>query len=75
MTKQYVILPKEDFEDIYKRYLSNEALGCGGVDNWEWAGDSYEDFADGKDWDEFIEEGIAKCLKEYPVININLEDK
>lgn len=73
MKKQYVILPKEDFEEIYAGYLSNEALGCGGVDNWEWCGDAYDDFANGKDWDEFVEEGCERILKKYSIINIDVD--
>ena len=73
MKKQYVILPKTDFEDIYKGYLANEALECGGVDNWEWCGESMKNYAEGRDWDEFVEEDCERILKEYSIINIDVD--
>lgn len=73
MKKQYVILPKTDFEDIYKGYLANEALECGGVDNWEWYCDSLREFAEGKSFDEFAEKDCERILKEYSIINIDVD--
>lgn len=75
MSKQYIVIPIDEFKDIYAGYLSNEALECGGVDNWEWCGESMKDYAQGKDWHEFVEKEIAEVIKNSATLNIDLEDK
>ena len=43
MTKN-VILTEMQFKEIYRGYLKYIALQGGGVDNWEWYGESLNDF-------------------------------
>ena len=61
MSKQYIVIPIDEFKDLYTGYLSYEALECGGVDNWAWYGESKKDYAKGKDWHEFVEKEIFVC--------------
>lgn len=43
-----VILTETGFKNIYRGYLKYIALQSGGVDNWEWYGDSLNAFL--RDW-------------------------
>ena len=38
-----IILTETGFKNIYRGYLKYIALQSGGVDNWEWYGDSLRD--------------------------------
>lgn len=58
MTKYYLIEEKELF-DLLRADLRLTALESGGVDNWEWYGESLGDF-------------ITTCAKE---MNVNLEEE
>ena len=39
-----IILTETEFKNIYRGYLKYLALQSGGVDNWEWYGDSICNF-------------------------------
>lgn len=39
-----IILTETEFKDIYRGYLKYLALQGGGVDNWEWYGESLGNF-------------------------------
>lgn len=44
--KEYVLVPKEDFDEIITNYIAMLAGIAGGVDNWEWWGESINNFID-----------------------------
>lgn len=44
MNKEYVLVPKSEFQDLVSGYLYMNAGDNGGVDNWEWWGESINDF-------------------------------
>lgn len=52
-----VILTEIGFKNIYRGYLKYIALQSGGVDNWEWYGDSLN---------AFCETGILKIILIIP---------
>ena len=39
-----VIISKEELIELLEAYYTLAALECGGVDNWEWSGESSSDF-------------------------------
>lgn len=39
-----IILTETEFKNIYRGYLKYLALQQGGIDNWEWYGESFGDF-------------------------------
>lgn len=39
-----IILTETEFKNIYRSYLKYLALQSGGVDNWEWYGESLNNF-------------------------------
>lgn len=43
MTK-YLMIPEDKYKEIYCGYLKYCALQNGGVDNWEWYGESLGDY-------------------------------
>ena len=44
MNKEYVLVPKSEFQDMIEKYLCMLAGENGGVDNWEWWGESIDAF-------------------------------
>lgn len=46
MNKEYVLVPKEEFDDIITNYLVMLAGISGGVDNWQWWDESINNFID-----------------------------
>ena len=44
MNKEYVLVSKSDFRALVSGYLFMSAGTMGGVDNWEWWGESINDF-------------------------------
>lgn len=44
MDKEYVLVPKNEFQQMVRKYLYMLAGEAGGVDNWDWWGESIEDF-------------------------------
>ena len=42
--QEYVLVPKDIFQEMVEKYLYMLAGEAGGVDNWEWWGESIEDF-------------------------------
>ena len=42
--KVYYKLEEQELKWLIERALLHEALVAGGVDNWEWCGESIEDF-------------------------------
>lgn len=44
MGKEYVLVPKDEFLDMVEKYLYMLAGDVGGVDNWEWWGESISAF-------------------------------
>lgn len=42
----YCLVPKDELKDLLYDSLKLQALECGGVDNWDWYGDSIRDFID-----------------------------
>ena len=41
------MVPKEKLIELIEAFYKLAALESGGVDNWEWSGDSVVDFLDG----------------------------
>lgn len=41
-----VVITKEELIELLEAYYTLTALKCGGVDNWEWSGESSSDFLD-----------------------------
>ena len=44
--KEYVLVPKEEFDDMIANYITMLAGISGGVDNWEWWSESINNFID-----------------------------
>jgi hypothetical protein len=44
MNKEYVLVSKDEFQEMIEKYLYMFAAEAGGVDNWDWWGESIEDF-------------------------------
>ena len=42
----YCLVPKDELKDLLYDSLKLQALECGGVDNWDWYGESVRDFID-----------------------------
>lgn len=42
----YCLVPKDELKDLLYDSLKLQALECGGVDNWDWYGDSIREFID-----------------------------
>ena len=59
-----IVINKEELKDLLIGYHTNAALEDGGVDNWEWAGESISDYCS-RAGVEDIEELVEKELKEY----------
>ena len=45
-TSNTVVITKEGLIELLEAYYTLTALECGGVDNWEWSGESSSDFLD-----------------------------
>lgn len=43
-TKEYVLVPKDEFQEMIEKYLYMLAGEAGGIDNWGWWGYSINDF-------------------------------
>lgn len=41
--KQYII-NEDELKELLNAYFTLDALECGGVDNWEWYGDSFQEY-------------------------------
>ena len=64
--KKYII-EEEDLRELLNGYLQFIALDEGGVDNWEWCGESCYDFLEAEgveDFDELVDKEIVN-YKEY----------
>ena len=62
MTK-YRLVKEDELRFMLRGYLKYLALQSGGVDNWEWCGESCADFLDGagaEDFDELAEREIKE---------------
>ena len=44
--QEYVLVPKEEFDDMVTNYITMLAGISGGVDNWEWWSESIDNFID-----------------------------
>lgn len=44
MNKEYVLVPKDEFQEMIEKYLYMLAGEAGGIDNWDWWGYSINDF-------------------------------
>lgn len=61
-----IIISKEELRELLEAYHTLQALECGGVDNWDWCGESISDYcaeANCKDIDEIVENDL-KTYKE-----------
>ena len=72
-TIQYRKVPEMTLREMMIGYYTYLALQQGGVDNWEWAGDSIRDFIDNAiviDEEHFdsIEDIVEKDIKQYDII-------
>jgi hypothetical protein len=43
-TKEYVLVPKDEFQEMVEKYLYMLAGEAGGVDNWHYWGESISEF-------------------------------
>ena len=60
-------ITKEELIELLESYYALYALECGGVDNWEWHGESNSNFLDNY-WDENYNDLIK-------FFNLNTEEK
>ena len=73
LTTQYRKVPENVLRDMMIGYYNYLALEQGGVDNWEWAGDSISNFindaivVEGKHFDS-IADIVDHDMKSYPAI-------
>ena len=74
------ILDESYFRELLESRFIHIALENGGVDNWEWYGDSIEDFVrdcfdrDDVDPDEGMEQIIEETLNEFKVKGLAIYD-
>lgn len=74
-TKEYVLVPKKEFEEIITKYLEMMAGEGGGVDNWHYWSESLNDFI--KDYNNingtncnYIEEVAQDYMENYQIITM-----
>ena len=66
----YYLVDEEDMKDLVKSALELTALRAGGVDNWEWCGESIGDFIaecserDNEEYED-LEEIVKNVLSTY----------
>ena len=61
------LISEENLRDLLNGYLHYAALENGGVDNWDWYGESIRDFLRENEVKHF-KDLIEKELKEYEVV-------
>lgn len=72
--KQYYVLTQQELLSLLSDSIRLNALECGGVDNWNWYGDSIKDFMGSwisendldPTWHWEIEDIAKKDLGNYP---------
>ena len=87
MTKKYYLVEEDKLKYLLHDALMLYALDCGGVDNWEWYGESTGDFLknyikenniqfeDPDDEFDFCFEDIAdREINDFLVVSVDLED-
>ena len=67
--EELYLIEKSKLETLVRNALLYEALDCGGVDNWEWCGDSISDFCENNEVDD-IEELVEDVMNEFNKHNI-----
>ena len=58
-----VKIEKKELRELLEAYHRLQALECGGVDNWEWCGESIKDYcaeANCKDIEDIVDKEIEK---------------
>jgi hypothetical protein len=78
MNKEYVLVPKDEFQAIVEKYLYMLAGEAGGIDNWSWWGFSINDFIDAynaanKTHFDYISDIIEDYIKAFKTIEIEGE--
>lgn len=76
--QEYVLVPKEEFQEMVKKYLYMLAAEAGGVDNWGWWGYSINDFiaeynAANKTHFDYMNEVIEDYIKVFKTTRIEGE--
>lgn len=73
--KKYVKISIDELARLIKGSTTFEALECGGVDNWEWYGESLSDYISEDEKYEYFYDYIdditseENILKEYPLVD------
>lgn len=74
--KRYVKISIDELADLIADSKTFKALDCGGVDNWEWYGESLADYVaeDEKyeDFSEYVDDITSEesILRNYPLVDI-----
>lgn len=72
-TKEYVLVPKNEFQDMIEGYLMMWVGEHGGIDNWSYWGDAINDFieqynAGNKTNFEYMDEVVEDYANSYETI-------
>ncbi|MDO4562202.1 MAG: hypothetical protein Q4C12_00050 [Clostridia bacterium] len=76
MKEKYVEISISELQDLLETKARLNALECGGVDNWEWYGESFnqyvEDNSEFDDFDEYLDDicSVDKILRYYKPVKI-----
>ena len=68
-----ILITQEEYKELLRDALLYRALEQGGVDNWEWCGDSIHDFLNAMNATR-IEELVDKKIQGMELITIGEED-
>ena len=63
-----IIIPKNEFADLLRDSDKLNRLECGGVDNWDWYGESINESLNGTGYEtvgEFVENELLPDYEEY----------
>ena len=55
MADNYFVIPEKEYRKLLEDSLRLTALESGGVDNWEWYGESIHDFLEAEEVESFSE--------------------
>ena len=71
--KEYYLIEEHELQDMLYDYHKLAALEYGGVDNWEWYGESRVDYLDFCKVESF-DDLVAEEMRGYQKIKVNLDE-
>jgi hypothetical protein len=71
--KEYYLIEEHELQDMLYDYHKLAALEYGGVDNWEWYGESRVDYLDFCKVESF-DDLVAEEMRGYKKIKANLDE-